>query len=331
MTGALEVLAPDGVGEVADGDDLAALVLEAFAPAGGLRDGDVVTVTSKVVSKAEGRAVPGTRDDALPGETVRVVARRGPTTIVRNRQGLTMAAAGIDASHVAPGQVLLLPEDPDASARAIRRTLVEAGGACVGVLITDTAGRAWRQGQVDLAVGAAGVRVLESFAGRLDAHGNELQVTEPALADEIAAAVELASGKLGGRPFARLRGRPDLVLPADDDGPGAAALVRPDGADLFGLGTREAVVAALAGRDAAVFGARASADDLALAVAEVLGGRVEVEDTRVTTRLADAAGREVEAAETLGFAFGWEPEVTATYDEKGRPSGIRVKFLPAGP
>lgn len=331
MSGTLEVVAPDGVREVIGGDDLAALALEALAPLGGLRDGDVVTVTSKVVSKAEDRAVPGTRDDALPGETVRVVARRGPTTIVRNRQGLTLAAAGIDASHVAPGQVLLLPEDPDASARAIRHALVEAAGANVGVLLTDTAGRPWREGQTDIAVGAAGVRVLESFAGQVDAHGNELVVTAPAAADEIAAAVELASGKLGGRPFARVRGRADLVLPADDDGPGAAALVRPDGTDLFGLGTREAVVAALAARDAGVFGARASADDLARAVAEVLGGRVEIGDARVTTHLADAAGREVEAAETLGFAFGWEPEVTATFDAGGRPSGIRVRFLPGGP
>lgn len=331
MSGGLEVVAPDGVGEVRPGDDLAALALEAFARVGGLRDGDVVTVTSKVVSKAEGRLVEGTRDDALPGETMRVVARRGPTTIVRNRQGLTMAAGGIDASHVEPGRVLLLPEDPDASARAIRKALVEAGGACVGVLLTDTAGRPWREGQTDIAVGAAGVRVLESFEGRVDGHGNELVVTAPAVADEIAAAVELASGKLGGRPFARVRGRADLVLPADDDGPGAEALVRPDGGDLFALGTREAVVAALAARDATVFGARASADDLALAVAEVLGGRVEVEDDRVTTHLADAAGREVEAAETLGFAFGWEPEVTATFDAKGRPSGIRVRFLPTGP
>jgi len=331
MTGALEVTAPGGVGEIVAGDDLAALVLEAFSAVGGLRDGDIVTVTSKVVSKAEGRTVAGTREDALPGETVRVVARRGPTTIVRNRQGLTMAAAGIDGSHVAPGQVLLLPEDPDASARAIRHALVEASGACVGVLLTDTAGRAWREGQTDLAIGAAGVTVLESFAGKADTHGNELAVTEPAVADELAAAVELASGKLGGRPFARVRGRADLVLPADDDGPGAAALVRPDGGDLFGLGTREAVVAALAGRDAGVFGARASAEDLGHAVADVLGGRVEVGDARVTTHLSDAAGREVEAAETIGFAFGWEPEVTATFDAKGRPSGIRVRFLPAGP
>src|SRR5687767_13345818 len=113
MTGRLEIEAPGGIGEVEPGADLAGLLLAACA----LRDGDIVTITSKVVSKAEDRFRDGTRDDALPEETVRVVARRGPTTIVRNRQGLTMAAAGIDASNVAAGKVLLLPEDPDSSAR----------------------------------------------------------------------------------------------------------------------------------------------------------------------------------------------------------------------
>lgn len=331
MTGRLEVLAPGGVGEVTAGDDLAALLLEACAAVGGLRDGDVVTVTSKVVSKAEGRAVEGTREDALPGETVRVVARRGPVTIVRNRQGLTMAAAGIDGSNVEAGRVLLLPEDPDASARALRAAIRERSGANVAVLVTDTAGRPWREGQTDIAIGAAGLTVLESFAGRADPHGNPLAVTAPAVADELASAAELASGKLGGRPFAVVRGRADLVLPPGEDGPGAAALVRPDGADLFGLGAREAVVAALAGRDAAVFGAPATPDDLARAVAEVLGGAVEAAGAAVSTYLPDASGREVEAAELLGHAFGWEPSVTASYDERGRPDGIRVRFRPAGP
>ena len=225
----LTVLAPDGAPEVTAGDDVAAMVVDLVD----LEDGDVVAVTSKVVAKAEGRVRAGSREEALAGETVRVVARRGPTAIVRTHHGLTLAAAGVDASNVATGHVVLLPIDPDASARSIRRRLTELTGRRVGVLVTDTAGRPWREGQTDIAIGAAGLRVLESFAGRTDSHGNPLAVTAPAVADEIAGAAELAQGKLAGRPFAVLRGRADLVLPVDDDGPGAAALVRARSEDLF--------------------------------------------------------------------------------------------------
>ncbi|WP_278259066.1 coenzyme F420-0:L-glutamate ligase [Nocardioides convexus] len=191
MPGTLTVLAPDGVPEITAGTDLAAVLL----PLLDLTDGDVLVVTSKVVSKAEGRVVAGERDDWIEAETVRLVALRGLTRIVRNRLGLTMAAAGIDASNVATGSVVLLPEDPDASARALRCAIAERTGANVAVVVTDTAGRAWREGQTDIAIGAAGLRVLESFAGRVDAHGNELAVTAPAVADEIAGAVELRPGQ----------------------------------------------------------------------------------------------------------------------------------------
>ena len=213
----------------------------------------MVLVTSKVVSKAEGRSLPGAdRDAAVEAELAepgaRVVARRGPTTIVRTRLGLTMAAAGVDNSNVEQGSVLLLPVDPDGSARALRRVIAERTGANVGVVVTDTAGRAWRTGQTDIAIGAAGIVVLDDHSGRTDAYGNELAVTAPALADELAGAAELAQGKLAGRPFALVRGRADLVLPAGEDGPGAAALVRVEGEDLFGYGAREAVVRALAGQ-----------------------------------------------------------------------------------
>jgi coenzyme F420-0:L-glutamate ligase/coenzyme F420-1:gamma-L-glutamate ligase len=264
----LELLAPDGVPEIGPGEDLAALLAGLVE----LADGDVVLVTSKAVAKAEGRVVAGTREDLLPAETVRVVARRGPTTIVRTRHGLTIAAAGIDASNVEPGHVVPLPLDPDASARRLRSSLAATTGRTVGVVVTDTAGRAWRHGQTDLAVGAAGLRVLEDHAGRTDPHGNELVVTAPAVADELAAAAELVQGKLGRRPFAVVRGRADLVLPADD-GPGAVALVRRDEDDLFGLGSREAVVRALRGdpADAPLFGAPATAEDVATAVTEVTG------------------------------------------------------------
>ncbi|HWU20421.1 MAG TPA: coenzyme F420-0:L-glutamate ligase, partial [Nocardioides sp.] len=234
----LQVSAPDGVPEIEAGADLAAVLL----PLLDLRDGDILVVTSKVVSKAEGRVVTGDREEWITRETQRVVATRGATRIVRNRLGLTMAAAGVDASNVAVGSIVLLPEDPDRSARALRAAIAARLGVNAGVVVTDTAGRAWREGQTDIAVGAAGVVVAESFEGREDAHGNPLLVTAPAVADEIASAAELAQGKLGARPCAVVRGRADLVLPPGDDGPGAVALIRADGGDLFGYGAREAVL-----------------------------------------------------------------------------------------
>ena len=240
--------APDGVPAVRSGDDLAALLLAVLDGDDALADGDVVVVTSKVVSKSEGRVVDGPREQHVAGETARVVARRGPTTIARTRHGLVLAAAGVDGSNVESGHSVLLPLDPDASARRLRADLHARTGRTVGVVVTDTAGRAWREGQTDLAIGAAGLVVLDDHAGRVDEHGNELAVTAPAVADELAGLAELAQGKLGGRPFAVVRGRADLVLPAGDDGPGAVALVRPEGADMFGLGSREAVVVAVAGR-----------------------------------------------------------------------------------
>lgn len=312
----LRVLAPDGVGEVRPGDDLAALLVDRVA----LEDGDVVLVTSKAVSKAEGRVVPGTREEALPGETVRVVARRGPTQIVRTRHGLTLAAAGIDGSNVEPGSVVLLPVDPDASARLIRARLRELTGRTVGVVVTDTAGRPWREGQTDLAIGAAGLRVLEDFAGRRDGYGNDLVVTAPAVADELAGAAELAQGKLGRRPFAIVRGRADLVLPLDDDGAGAAALVRPDGADLFGYGAREAVLRALLGDpdDAIAFGAPSDAGELAEVVAQ-LGGVPHVDGDSVV--VSGDVGPD--ALRALAFAHRWEIEPAVDTDRvRLRPFGI---------
>lgn len=305
----IRVWAPDGVGEVRAGDDLAALVL----PLVELADGDVLVVTSKVVSKAEGRVVSGTtREEALAGETVRVVARRGPTTIVRTRHGLTMAAAGIDASNVEAGSVVLLPVDPDASARRLRADVLDRAGRNVGVVVTDTAGRAWREGQTDIAVGAAGVLVAETFAGRVDAHGNPLVVTAPAVADEIAGVAELASGKLGARPFAILRGRADLVLPAGEDGPGARALVRAEGADLFGYGAREAVVRAVLGdpADQAPFGAPVPAEDLAAVLRLVPGTQVVLKDGVVDA--VEVRSDRPDAVAALAFAHGWRVEGPAT-------------------
>ncbi len=307
--GRVEVLAPDGLAEVAVGADLVGLVLDLLAGTVDLADGDLLVVTSKVVSKAEGRVVEGTREQWLPTETERVVARRGATTIVRTRHGLTMAAAGIDASNVEGGRVVLLPLDPDRSARHLREGVRERLGPNVGVVVTDTAGRAWREGQTDIAVGAAGLVVLDDHTGRVDAHGNALAVTAPAVADEVAGAVELAAGKLTGRPVAVLRGRADLVLGAGEHGPGAAALVRPEGGDLFGWGSREAVVRAVRAhrRDAAPFGAAVDAVALVDALDRALADRgvrcVADGPDEVTCDLGhvDPTG-----ACVVAFAHGWQ-------------------------
>ncbi|MGW2469697.1 coenzyme F420-0:L-glutamate ligase [Streptomyces bauhiniae] len=237
------VWAPAGLPEVAPGDDLAKLIAAAEP---GLADGDVLLVTSKIVSKAEGRIVRAAdREAAIDAETVRVVARRGLLRIVENRQGLVMAAAGVDASNTAEGTVLLLPEDPDASARAIREGLREALGVTVGVIVTDTFGRPWRAGLTDVAIGAAGVRVLDDLRGGTDAHGNPLSATVVATADELASAGDLIKGKASGLPVAVVRGLPDVVTGAAEQGEGARALVRSARDDMFRLGTSEAVREAL--------------------------------------------------------------------------------------
>jgi coenzyme F420-0:L-glutamate ligase/coenzyme F420-1:gamma-L-glutamate ligase len=246
VTTRIDVLAAEPLPEVRPGDDLARLV----AAAAVLRDGDVVVVTSKVVSKAEGQVVQGARDAVIEAETVRVVARRGPTTIARTRQGLTLAAAGVDASNTDPGTVVVLPEDPDASARMLRARLLEQSGRNVAVVVSDTAGRPWREGQTDIAIGCAGILPLEDHAGRSDTHGNLLEVTEPAVADEVAAAADLVKGKASGRPVAVVRGLAGRVLPPGDDGPGAAAVLRDEAGDMFVLGAREAVYAAVCRDDA---------------------------------------------------------------------------------
>ncbi|MFJ8140486.1 coenzyme F420-0:L-glutamate ligase [Streptomyces sp. NPDC096013] len=232
------VWAVPGMPEVVAGDDLAKLIAAAEP---GLIDGDVLLVTSKIVSKAEGRIVEAAdREAAIDAETVRVVARRGTLRIVENRQGLIMAAAGVDASNTPAGTVLLLPEDPDASARAIRDGLRDALGVTIGVVVTDTFGRPWRTGLTDVAIGAAGVRVLDDLRGGTDAYGNPLSATVVATADELAAAGDLVKGKAAGLPVAVVRGLPHVVA-AEDDGVGARAMVRGGRDDMFRLGTSEAV------------------------------------------------------------------------------------------
>lgn len=233
------VWALPGLPEIREGDDLAKLITDAEP---GLLDGDVLLVTSKIVSKAEGRVVEAVdREAAIDAETVRVVARRGALRIVENRQGLVMAAAGVDASNTPAGTVLLLPEDPDASARAIRDGVRDTLGVDVGVLVTDTFGRPWRTGLTDVAIGAAGVRVLDDLRGGSDAYGNPLSATVVATADELAAAGDLVKGKADGLPVAVVRGLPHTVTTDTDEDEGARAMVRGARDDMFRLGTSEAV------------------------------------------------------------------------------------------
>lgn len=286
----------EGVPEIVPGADLAALLLGA-----GLRDGDVVLVTSKAVSKAEGRVAREDRDRAVAEETVRVVARRGATRIVENRLGLVMAAAGVDASNVATGHVVRLPLDPDASARRLREALHERGGVDVAVVVTDTAGRAWRVGQTEIAVGVAGLEPVEDLGGAVDSYGNPLLVTAPAVADELANVAELVTGKLGGRPLSVVRGLGARVLPPGTHGPGARALLRPHSQDMFALGAREAVVAAVRATQVEHFGTPAAAEELHEALQACgLDVALESTDLLVLGRATDAT-----LAAVVAHAHGW--------------------------
>jgi coenzyme F420-0:L-glutamate ligase/coenzyme F420-1:gamma-L-glutamate ligase len=227
-----------GLPEITAGADLAALIAGAVPD---LRDGDILVVTSKVVSKAEGRVVTVPRDQAIEAETARVVARRGATTIAQTRHGLVLAAAGVDESNTAPGTVVLLPEDPDESARRLRKALHARTARMVGVVITDTMGRPWRTGQTDNAIGAAGVTPVRDYRGETDTFGNVLEVTVAAVADEMAAAADLVKGKSRGVPAAVLRGLDGLVT--EEDGPGARALIRSPEEDMFRFGSADVPLA----------------------------------------------------------------------------------------
>jgi coenzyme F420-0:L-glutamate ligase/coenzyme F420-1:gamma-L-glutamate ligase len=248
----LEILPVRGIGDITAGDDLADLIMSA-AP--WIVPGDVLVVTSKIVSKAEGRLVEVPADgperdqaraDALEAETARVVARRGNTTIVQTHQGFVMAAAGIDASNVDKTHLVLLPEDPDASARRLRADFL-ARGLDVGIVVSDTMGRTWRNGLTDVALGAAGVEPFRDHRGETDPYGNELQLTQMAVIDELASAGELVKGKCDQVPVAVVRGFPRA---GTADGPGAVDLLRDGASDMFSLGTAEAHAAGL--RDAAL-------------------------------------------------------------------------------
>ncbi|MHA6692263.1 coenzyme F420-0:L-glutamate ligase [Devosia sp. A449] len=238
-----------GVPEIGAGDDLVALIAKAIDETtskdadAALRDGDILVITSKIVSKAEGRQVPVVdREKAIAEDTVRVVAERvhpgGVTQIVETRHGLIMAAAGIDTSNVPDGLALRLPEDPDRSARDLCAGLRRRFGVELGIVVTDTFGRPWRVGQTDVAIGAAGIIVTDDLRGGVDANGRPLNVTITVLADEIAGAADLVKGKASGIPVAVVRGLGHLVTALD--APGAHTLVRSVDDDMFRFGSAEA-------------------------------------------------------------------------------------------
>lgn len=233
------------------GDDLVAIINQAIDSCpelpNGLHSGDILVVTSKIVAKVEGRVIQAQdREDAITAETARVVAtkiheRNGTpvsTRIVETQHGLILAAAGVDASNTEDGTVVLLPQDPDASARTLRAALESKLGISIGVIITDTLGRAWRLGVTDHAIGASGIHVLDDLTGTTDAFGQELHMTMVAVADQLAAASELVRAKSGMTPIAVIRGASKWVTGLGQYA--ARDLIRPTNEDLFSLGTNEA-------------------------------------------------------------------------------------------
>ncbi len=241
------VFAVEGIPEIEAGMDLGELIGNALSasrpePVERLHHGDILVVSSKIVSKAEGRIVHADdREQAITDETVRVVATRvfpkGVTRIVENHLGIVGAAAGVDASNTPDGTVLLLPLDPDASAARIRAALQDRFEVAIGVVISDTLGRPWREGQTDIAIGGSGVTLLDDLRGTTDSQGRILDVTAPAVGDELASAADLVKRKSDGLPVAVVRGLGHLVVA---DAPGARVLIRPSDTDMFRLGTEEA-------------------------------------------------------------------------------------------
>lgn len=227
----LQVHPVTGVGKITEGDDLAAILASALEPLQPV-DGDVLVITHKVVSKAEGaiRRIEGDEEEfkrrLVEDEAVSILRRRGSLIIAETRHGFICANAGIDRSNAEPGTVILLPEDPDRSAHRLRMRLQRHFGCVLGVVISDTFGRPWRRGLTDIAIGLSGIAAVEDLIGTKDWSGRELEVTEIAVADELAGAADLVMGKASGIPAALIRGylgpraegrARDLVRPVDED------------------------------------------------------------------------------------------------------------------
>jgi coenzyme F420-0:L-glutamate ligase/coenzyme F420-1:gamma-L-glutamate ligase len=249
MTDAIQIIPLHGIPEVAAGDNVAHMIVEAAASDPGIRAGDILVVTQKIVSKSEGRVIPlstvkpsaealrlaiETEKDPrlvelILRESASIVRQRGPILITETKHGFVCANAGIDASNVGPeGSVCLLPEDPDRSAQAIRAEIGRATGADIAVIISDTFGRAWREGHTNVAVGVAGMLPFADYVGQSDAFGYELRVSTLAVADELAGAAELVQNKLDGVPVAIIRG---YTYPKGEGT--ARGMVRPKENDLF--------------------------------------------------------------------------------------------------
>ena len=231
---AVTVLPVEGIGEAQPGDDVASLVGDAIDGRHQLADGDIVVVTHKLISKAEGRVVdladdgPDAHRHLVEQEAVRIIRRRGPLVIAQTRHGFICANAGVDRSNAGPARAVLLPEDPDRSANRIRLRLQQRFGASIAVIVTDTFGRAWRRGLVDVAIGVAGMEPIDDLRGQTDTFGKVLEVSEVAIVDEVAAAADLVMGKATGIPAAIVRGV--NWKPSDA---GIGPLLRPANEDLF--------------------------------------------------------------------------------------------------
>jgi coenzyme F420-0:L-glutamate ligase len=233
MSPRLEILAIEGIGEVRPGDDLVSLIAKTKPD---LRDGDVLVVTQKVVSKAEAQLVPidpgdpDSKAKIVEGESVRVLRRRGDLVVSETRHGFVCANAGVDLSNVSHGWAALLPEDPDRSARRLRDGLRHRLDVDLAVIISDTFGRPWRRGLTDVAIGCAGIKAIVDLRGTADTNGYELQATEVCVVDELASAAELVMGKATGICAAVVRGVDPTWL---GRGEVRAEVVRPPAEDLF--------------------------------------------------------------------------------------------------
>jgi coenzyme F420-0:L-glutamate ligase / coenzyme F420-1:gamma-L-glutamate ligase len=224
----IAVIPVEGLPEVQEGDDIASMIADGLSE-DGLRTGDVVVIAHKIVSKSEGRVVPNTdKEEVVLSESRRVLRRSETMIISETKHGFVCANAGVDASNVGGDNLVLLPLDPDLSARRIRKRLALLTGTEVGVIVCDTFGRAWRLGQTNVAIGVAGIEPFLDYRGTVDAQGREMQATRICVADELAGAAELVMGKARGIPVAIVRGAPAVA------GRGSAAeIIRPPGEDLF--------------------------------------------------------------------------------------------------